>query len=65
MPLTQGRRVRETDKFVWQRGWAWLMEFLDAQSDYPQVQLAYVQLVGSYLTAAGRPNLAVGSEALH
>ena len=38
------------------------MDFLNAQSDYRQVQLAYVQLVGSYLTAASELNLAVGSE---
>jgi cobalt-zinc-cadmium efflux system outer membrane protein len=36
------------------------MDFLNAQSDYRVVQLAYVQLIGSYLTAAGQMNLALG-----
>jgi cobalt-zinc-cadmium efflux system outer membrane protein len=40
------------------------MEFLNAQSDYRVVQLAYVQLVGSYLVAAGQLNLAVGHEVI-
>jgi cobalt-zinc-cadmium efflux system outer membrane protein len=40
------------------------MDFLNAQSDYRQVQLAYVQLIGTYLTAAGQLNLAAGREVL-
>jgi len=35
-----------------------------AQSDYRQVQLAYVQLIGSYLVVAGQLNLAVGREVI-
>lgn len=38
------------------------MEFLNAQSDYRQVQLAYAQLIGSYLTAVAQLNLAIGSD---
>ena len=62
--LEQATRVRETVTFSWQRGAASLMDFLNAQSDYRQVQLAYVQLVGSYLTAASELNRAVGSEVI-
>jgi cobalt-zinc-cadmium efflux system outer membrane protein len=62
--LAQAVRVRDTVTFSWQRGAASLMDFLNAQSDCRQVQLAYVQLVGSYLTAASELNLAVGSEVL-
>jgi cobalt-zinc-cadmium efflux system outer membrane protein len=40
------------------------MDFLNAQSDYRVVQLAYLQLVGAYLTAAGQLNLAVGHEVI-
>jgi cobalt-zinc-cadmium efflux system outer membrane protein len=60
--LAQATRVRDTVTFSWQKGAASLMEFLNAQSDYRQVQMAYVQLVGAYLTAAGQMNLAVGQE---
>jgi hypothetical protein len=50
--------------FAYEHGGASLMDFLNAQSDYRQVQLAYAQLLGAYLTAAGQLNLAVGSEAI-
>jgi outer membrane protein, heavy metal efflux system len=62
--LAQAARVRDTVTFAWQHGGASLMDFLNAQSDYRNVQLAYLQLVGSYLTAAGQLNLAVGREVI-
>jgi len=62
--LTQASRVRETVTYAWQHGGASLMDFLNAQSDYRTVQLAYVQIIGSYMTAAGQLNLAVGSEVI-
>ena len=40
------------------------MDFLNAQSDYRQVQLAYLQLIGSYKTAVSQLNLAVGREVI-
>ena len=60
----QALRVRDTVTFAYEHGGASLMDFLNAQSDYRQVQLAYAQLIGAYLTAAGQLNLAVGSEAI-
>ena len=57
-------RVRDTVTYAYQHGGASLMDFLNAQSDYRIVQLAYLQLVGSYLTAAGQLNLAVGREVI-
>ncbi len=49
----QALRVRDTVTYAYQHGGASLMDFLNAQSDYRQVQLAYAQLIGAYLTAAG------------
>jgi len=60
----QSKRVRDTVTYSYQNGGASLMDFLNAQSDFRIVQLAYVQLVGSYLTAAGQLNLALGREAI-
>jgi len=60
----QSTRVRDTVTYSYQRGGASLMDFLNAQSDYRVVQLAYLQLVGAYLTAASQLNLAVGREAI-
>ncbi len=56
--------VRDTVSFAYMHGGASLMDFLNAQSDYRQVQLAYAQLLGAYLTAAGQLNLAVGREVI-
>jgi len=60
----QALRVRETVTYSYQHGGASLMDFLNAQSDYRAVQLAYLELIGSYLTAAGQLNLAVGREVI-
>jgi cobalt-zinc-cadmium efflux system outer membrane protein len=57
-------RVRDTITYSYEHGSASLLDFLNAQSDYRQVQLAYAQLIGAYLTAAGQLNLAVGNEVL-
>ncbi len=60
----QALKVRDTITFSYEHGNASLMDFLNAQSDYRQVQLAYAQLIGAYLTAAGQLNLAVGNEVI-
>ncbi len=57
-------RVRDTISYAYMHGGASLMDFLNAQSDYRQVQLAYCQLVGAYMTAAAQLNLAVGREVI-
>ena len=56
--------MRDTVTYAYQRGGASLVDFLNAQSDYRVVQLAYLQLIGSYLTATSQLNLAVGREAI-
>jgi cobalt-zinc-cadmium efflux system outer membrane protein len=61
----QATRVRDTVTFSYEHGGASLMDFLNAQSDYRVVQLAYTQLVGSYLTFAGQLNMVVGHEVMH
>jgi outer membrane protein, heavy metal efflux system len=62
--LQQSVRVRDTVYYSYQRGAASLLDFLNAESDYRAVQLNYVNLVGSYLTAAAQLNLAVGREVI-
>jgi len=57
-------RVRDTVTYAYQHGGASLMDFLNAQADFRTVQLAYAQLLGAYLTAAGQLNLAVGREVI-
>ena len=62
--LAQAARVRETISIAYQRGGASLLDFLNAQNDYRVLQVTYLNLVGSYLTAAAQLNLAVGREVM-
>jgi outer membrane protein, heavy metal efflux system len=60
--LQQSTRVRDTLYFSYQQGGASLLEFLSAQGDYRATQMNYLNLIGSYLTAAAQLNMAVGRE---
>jgi|CZKH01.1.fsa_nt_gi cobalt-zinc-cadmium efflux system outer membrane protein len=62
--LAQAVRVRDTILFSYQHGGAALLDFINAESEYRSVQLSYVNLVGSYLTAAAQLNQAVGREVM-
>ena len=62
--LQMSIRVRDTVFFSYQNGGASLLDYLNAQADYRMVQLNYVNLVGSYLTAAAQVNMAVGREVI-
>jgi cobalt-zinc-cadmium efflux system outer membrane protein len=60
--LDQAIRVRDTVRFAYEHGGASLLDFLSAESDYRSVELAYVALVGGYLTDVGELNMAVGRD---
>jgi outer membrane protein, heavy metal efflux system len=62
--LKQAERVRDTVSFAYQHGGASLLDFLDAQKEYRDTELNYLNLVGAYLMAASQMNLAVGREVL-
>lgn len=62
--LRQAAEVRETISFAYQRGGASLLDFLNAQNDYRNIQLNYLNLVGAYLTSANQLNLAAGREVI-
>ena len=62
--LATAGRVRDTIAFSYQHGQAALLDYLDAQRDYRAVQVSYLNLVGSYLSAASQLNLAVGREVI-
>jgi cobalt-zinc-cadmium efflux system outer membrane protein len=62
--LQQAARVRDTVSFAYQNGGASLLDFLNAQSDYRNVNLNYLHLIGAYMTTAGQMNLAVGKEVI-
>jgi len=62
--LPTATRVRDTISFAYQHGGVALVDYLDAQRDYRAVQVSFINLVGSYLTAASQLNLAVGREVI-
>jgi cobalt-zinc-cadmium efflux system outer membrane protein len=62
--LDMASRVRDTISFSYEHGAASLLDFLNAQAEYRSVQVSYLNLVASYLSAANQLNLAVGREVI-
>lgn len=62
--LQRAVKVRDTEAFAYQHGGASLLDFLNSQNQYRTVELSYLNLIGSYMTAASQLNLAVGREAV-
>ena len=62
--LPQAVRIRETVSYAYSKGGVSLLDFLDAQKAYRDIELSYRNLVASYLSAANQLNLAVGQEVL-
>jgi outer membrane protein, heavy metal efflux system len=56
--------VRDKMSFSFQNGGASLLDFLDAEKAYRDTRLAYLNLIGSYLTAAAQMNMAAGREVI-
>jgi len=56
--------TRQRISFSYQNGGASLLDYLDAEKAYRDTQLAYLNLIGSYLTAAAQMNMAVGREVI-
>jgi cobalt-zinc-cadmium efflux system outer membrane protein len=56
--------TRDKVSFSYQNGGASLIDYLDAEKATRDIQLAYLNLIGSYLTAAAQMNMAVGREVL-
>jgi len=62
LPLALDIRDRMATSF--QNGGNSFLDYLDAQKAYRDTQLAYLNLIGAYMTAAAQMNLAVGREIL-
>lgn len=60
--LSLSLAVRDKVAFAYQHGGASLLDYLDAEKAFRDTQLAYINLVGSYLVAAAQMNMAVGRE---
>jgi len=62
LKLAEDSRNRIT--FSYQNGGASLLDYLDAEKAYRDTRLAYLNLIGSYLSAAAQMNMAVGREVI-
>jgi cobalt-zinc-cadmium efflux system outer membrane protein len=62
--LGQAERVRQTVRLSYEHGAASLLDFLNAESDYRNIRLSYLNLIGAYMTAAAQLNMAAGREVL-
>jgi cobalt-zinc-cadmium efflux system outer membrane protein len=56
--------VRDKVSFSFRNGGSSLLDYLDAEKSYRDTRLAYLNLIGSYLTAAAQMNMAAGKEVL-
>jgi outer membrane protein, heavy metal efflux system len=56
--------VRDKMTFSYRQGGASLLDYLDAEKSYRDTRLAYLNLIGSYLTAAAQMNMAAGREVI-
>ena len=56
--------TRDRVERSYQNGGASLLDYLDAEKAYRDTRLAYLNLIGSYLTAAAQMNMAAGLEVI-
>jgi cobalt-zinc-cadmium efflux system outer membrane protein len=56
--------TRDRVSFSFEHGGASLLDYLDAEKAYRDVRLSYLNLIGSYLTAAAQMNMAAGREVI-
>src|SRR5579864_598748 len=56
--------VRDRMAFSYKNGGASLLDYLDSEKAYRDARLAYLNLIGAYLTAAAQMNMAVGREVI-
>lgn len=62
--LEEAKNIRSGVSFAYLHGGASLLDFLDAQKEYRDTELSYLNLVGACLSAANQLNFAVGSEVI-
>jgi cobalt-zinc-cadmium efflux system outer membrane protein len=62
LPLAEDNRNRISISF--QNGGASLLDLLDAEKAYRDTRVAFLNLIGSYLTAAAQMNMAAGREVM-
>jgi cobalt-zinc-cadmium efflux system outer membrane protein len=62
--LQMATDIRDRVSFSYKNGGSSLLDYLDAEKSYRDTKLAYLNLIGSYLTASAQMNLAVAREVM-
>lgn len=62
--LNQAKESRDISQYAYTRGAASLLDFLDAERSYRSIQLSYLQVLASYMTAVEQLREAVGTRTL-
>ncbi len=62
--LPMATDVRDRVSFSYKNGGSSLLDYLDAEKSYRDTKLAYLNLIGAYLSAAAQMNLAVAQEVM-
>lgn len=62
--LQEADEIRATISFAFEHGAGSLLDFIDAQREYRNTQLTYLNLVGAYFSAANQVNFSVGREVI-
>jgi outer membrane protein, heavy metal efflux system len=62
--LAEAANIRDRMTTAYRNGGASLLDYLDAEKAYRDVRLAYINMIGSYMTAAAQMNMATGKEVL-
>jgi outer membrane protein, heavy metal efflux system len=62
--LKLAEETRNKVAFSYQNGGASLLDYLDAEKAYRDTRLAYLNLIGAYLSTAAQMNMAVGREVI-
>jgi len=60
--LKMAADIRDRVEFAYHNGGNSLLDYLDAEKSYRDTRLAYLNLIGSYLTAAAQMNMAAGRD---
>jgi cobalt-zinc-cadmium efflux system outer membrane protein len=62
--LPMAGEIRDQTRDAYQHGGVTLLDYLDSEKSYRDANLAYLNFIGSYLTAAAQMNMAAGREVI-
>ena len=62
--LAEAANIRDRMTIAYRNGGASLLDYLDAEKEYRDTRLNYINMIGSYMTAAAQMNMATGKEVL-